>query len=49
MSYTVRNKHGEDIAGDDELDDAMKNVARQAGGWIVDDDEQIVYHSQEEN
>lgn len=41
--YTVHNSAGELIAGDVVLDQAMKQAADQAGGWIEDFEGSVVY------
>lgn len=49
MTYTVYDANGTAVAGDPTLDDLLREVADQAGGYIVNDATGVeVYRAPEE-
>lgn len=45
MQYRVMNADGKHVGGHNELDDVLKASALLKNGWIVDENDVIVYES----
>lgn len=43
--YRIMNTVGEEIGGDSQLDEVMKGAALLARGYIVDENDTVVYES----